>query len=264
MIYQQEIIQHWGTLANNCASPKRTEKCGRNVYGLWSHQIMHSIETAKKTWFPVYGSLEPTQFPPSSASLFFVFFGRHWSSCTPGKMGMMSVLRRWKMPRPRRLVVPVALWRFFLMGDPNINMAMFNGELNGFGWFWMVLGSPTFWKTLIVRAQKWISLMHGAWSQCWFAFCGSLNVYFLFVFLPLDSPKESKRGVKRGWGVHILLPSLKKSSFLFCFHCRLQKSLPGCQRKCKLIIRRYLRSAIGWEPQFRNLKRLEWLLLSKW
>jgi hypothetical protein len=40
------------------------------------------------------------------------------------------------MPRPRRLVVPVALWRFFLMGDPNINMAMFNGELNGFGWFW--------------------------------------------------------------------------------------------------------------------------------
>ena len=105
MIYQQEIIQHWGTLANNCASPKRTEKCGRNVYGLWSHQIMHSIETTKKPWFPVYGSLEPTQFPPSSASLFLFFFGRHWSSCTPGKMGMMSVLRRWKMPRPRRLVV---------------------------------------------------------------------------------------------------------------------------------------------------------------
>ena len=40
--------------------------------------------------------------------------------------------------------MPVALWRFFLMfflmGDPNINMAMFNGELNGFGWSWMVDG----------------------------------------------------------------------------------------------------------------------------
>ena len=261
MIYQQEIIQHWGTLANNCASPKRTEKCGRNVYGLWSHQIMHSIETAKKTWFPVYGSLEPTQFPPSSASLFFVFFWEALVFLYTRQDGHDVRLAALKDAKAKEAGGACGAVAFFFDGGPQHQ----HGHVQwGIEWFWMVLGSPTFWKTLIVRAQKWISLMHGAWSQCWFAFCGSLNVYFLFVFLPLDSPKESKRGVKRGWGVHILLPSLKKSSFLFCFHCRLQKSLPGCQIKCKLIIRRYLRSAIGWEPQFRNLKRLEWLLLSKW
>ena len=108
---------------------------------------MHSIETTKN-----HGSqfMVPLNQPNSHRPLqvCFCFF---WEALVflytrqDGHDVRLAALKDAKAKEAGGACGAVAFFlMFFLMGDPNINMAMFNGELNGFGWSWMVLGSPTF------------------------------------------------------------------------------------------------------------------------